>query len=101
MPPSSEIPRSNHVDELGIRSGSSYYQQYLDHAARDTKARHLFLTSTGAVAGCLWLYTSGMIAPSPEMTVAYGLDTFADFGADYLSFTDHMVIGDWRRGRSF
>ncbi|HJM92921.1 MAG: hypothetical protein QGG19_04585 [Alphaproteobacteria bacterium] len=42
-----------------------------------------------------------MIAPSPEMTVIYGFDAFADFGTDYLSFTDHTIIGDWRPGRSF
>ncbi|MBT3373569.1 MAG: cyclic nucleotide-binding domain-containing protein [Rhodospirillaceae bacterium] len=86
------------VDELGICPVSSYGQQRLDHAARDKAARHLFLTSNGAVAGCLRLYTSDMIAPSPEMTSIYGLDAFADFGPEYLSFSDHMVIGERWRG---
>ncbi len=86
------------VDDLGIQPASSHDQQHRDHAARDKAARHLFLTSHGAVAGCLRLYTSDMIAPSPEMTEIYGLDTFADFGPAYLSFTDHMVVGERWRG---
>ena len=85
-------------DELGIEPDATLDRQRLDEAARDKAARHLYLSSNGAVAGCLRLYTADMIAPSQNMVDIYGLEAFVEFSPKYLSFTDHMVIGARWRG---
>ena len=86
------------VDELGIQPDVALDKDRADQAARDKASRHLFLSSNGAVVGCLRLHTSDMIAPTQDMSHIYGLDAFVDFSPKYLSFTDHMVIGERWRG---
>ena len=50
------------VDELGIQPDVALDKDRADQAARDKASRHLFLSSNGAVVGCLRLHTSDMIA---------------------------------------
>ncbi len=89
------------IDELGVNPLSATDEQRLDEKARDEVARHLFLIADNAIAGCLRLYTSEMIAPSDEMIINYGLNAFLEFGPECLSFTDHMVIAEkWRDGKA-
>ncbi len=86
------------IDEIGIVPTSGLAQQRRDEADRDKAARHLFLTANSEVAGCLRLYSADRLAPSKEMVEIYALRAFSAFGPEYLSFTDHMVIGKRWRG---
>ncbi len=86
------------VEERGVEPDAMSRREQLDQAARDEAARHLFLTSGKAIAGCLRSYTAEQIPPSDEMNAVYELSVFADFDPAYLCFTDHMVIGDRWRG---
>ncbi|MFP6709568.1 MAG: hypothetical protein VCE75_26815 [Alphaproteobacteria bacterium] len=86
------------VEERGVEPDALSRREQLDQAARDEAARHRFLTSGKAIAGCLRSYTAEQTPPSDEINAVYEVSVFADFDPAYLFFTDHMVIGDRWRG---